>query len=160
MFRVRIFYPPAMTAPVVKYYKSLRHAAINLKTSYYFLYNCYHKRHSNQFSSFFTVHEVDGDGVPLPYREPRSSDQRGKAKHKGRHKKKKATSGKNFKKIIKSQTQLKVVEKALPPQTNSARSGITTPTPEDEQRSCCADTELRATCVTWGDSWEQWPSEY
>ena len=72
MFRVEVYMKSVMVRPVVKYYKSLREASLDLGTSYYFLYNCYHRKHHNQFSSFFSVVEVDSETfLDKPYREPR-----------------------------------------------------------------------------------------
>lgn len=169
MFRVTIFYPPAMTTPVVKYYKSLRHASMNLQTSYYFLYNCYHRRHNNQFSQFFDVQEVDGDGRTMPYRKPRNSDKRGKAKHKGKHKTK--HKGKDFKKmvnlhsnpsppspplIVTNQLDQKIEQKIEQKKQLADNHAIT---PDEGERGG-EYTECGAGAQGWCDFGEQWAPEY
>ena len=51
----------------VRYYKSIRQASKDLDMSYYFLWNCYHGRHHNQFSRFVVIERLpefsEGDQV-------------------------------------------------------------------------------------------------
>lgn len=79
MFTVEISFPPhedlqsstSSSSLFKKTYRSLRHASIELKVSYYFLYNCYHLQHNNQFTRFFKIYRVDKKGNKLPYRLPK-----------------------------------------------------------------------------------------
>jgi hypothetical protein len=149
-----------MNAPVVKYFKSLRHAAINLQTSYYFLYNCYHKRHNNQFSKFFTVHEVDGDGVTMPYRKPRSNEHRGAKK-----KKNNKTTRTVFKKMVntgKKAGHIKPSSTRTQSKTSSKSKSITSDNAKQKTNGSglCSDTELWPSSSGWCNSWEQWAAEY
>lgn len=44
-----------------KIFKSIRQASHELGLSYYFLWNCYHKKHHNQFSRFVNVRKISGN---------------------------------------------------------------------------------------------------
>ncbi len=70
MFVVEINFPP-LSSLFKKTYRSLRHASIELKVSYYFFYNCYHHQHNNQFTRFFTIYRVDENNNQLEYKPPK-----------------------------------------------------------------------------------------
>ncbi len=79
MFAIEITFPPTniKTSPVFKRtYRSLRHASIKLDVSYYFLYNCYHQQHNNQFTRFFKIYRVDQKGNRLNYRSPKKKNKK------------------------------------------------------------------------------------
>lgn len=80
MFVVEITFPPINLKTSLlfekKTYRSLRHASIELKVSYYFLYNCYHKQHNNQFTRFFNIYRVDRNGNKLDYKPPKKKKKR------------------------------------------------------------------------------------
>lgn len=78
MFIVEVNFPPnqnlkcsSCSSLFKKKYRSLRHASLELKVSYYFLYNCYHRQHNNQFTSFFNIYRVDDKGNKLQYKPPK-----------------------------------------------------------------------------------------
>lgn len=48
-----------MALPYINYFKSIRQAALELGFSYYFLYNCFHQKHDNQFKKFISITKCD-----------------------------------------------------------------------------------------------------
>ena len=75
-FKVEVYYPHLMSKVKVETYKSLREASKDLNTTYYFLYNCYHKKHNNQFSKFYRISRINAAGNELCYRPPKKHNQR------------------------------------------------------------------------------------
>ena len=76
-FEVQFFLPPFMSYPSYAYFTSINAAAKSLNVSYYFLYNCYHQTHHNQFAKFFKITKMDpSTGKYLPYSAPRVNAKR------------------------------------------------------------------------------------
>lgn len=75
MFEIKIFFPKLMENAITFRFKSLRAASIGLDVSYYFLYNCYHEKHKNQFTSFFRINKMSVNGEYLPYGRPKTYQQ-------------------------------------------------------------------------------------
>lgn len=58
LFKIDICIPFISKETSTFFYKSLREASLELNLSYYFLYNCYHDLHHNQFSVYFKIIKV------------------------------------------------------------------------------------------------------
>lgn len=63
MIQVCIFFPLIMENTFENTYKSIRQASIELGLSYYFLYNCFHCKHRNQFRKFIKVETYRGETI-------------------------------------------------------------------------------------------------
>ncbi len=116
MFCVQINFPPtssSISSLFKKTYRSLRHASIELNVSYYFLYNCYHKQHKNQFTRFFNIYRVDENNNKLKYKLPKKKNKKRKNTNDLKHlvRNKPIKTGKKSKKT-KTKNQVKKKESA------------------------------------------------
>ena len=147
MFVVEITFPSCSTSSLFKKtYRSLRHASIELKVSYYFLYNCYHHQHKNQFTRFFKIYRVDGNGDKLEYRSPKKKNKNNDLKQLVRNK-----PNSKLKKCNKSKTKIQLNRKKKIKE-ESHNEWVSNGEVNSEEH----DTSEHVSKKTWCGHWKLW----